>query len=153
MMKRRRRRRGTYPRLEAEATAWRGSARAAVTAANLGRTPALHRRAPRTAQHPGDDGTGAANAAPAPRQSQVYASVDDEVNNSPETTNRRRRFVSRSGREAIWRRKRQNRADRSVDLHAAVLAVSAAKSGAAGLGRSVASAMAATQSPHESTSR
>jgi hypothetical protein len=33
----------TYPRLEAEATTWRGSSRAAVAAASPGRTPMLHR--------------------------------------------------------------------------------------------------------------
>jgi aconitase B len=33
-------------RLGAEATTWRGSARMAAVAASLGKTPALHRRAP-----------------------------------------------------------------------------------------------------------
>jgi hypothetical protein len=59
----------TYPRLEAGATAWRGSARATVATANPGRTPTLRRRSPWTTQLPGDDGTGAAEAALAPGQS------------------------------------------------------------------------------------
>jgi hypothetical protein len=55
---------------------------------------------------PGDDGTGATNAARAPGQSQEQASIDNEVHSSPETTNRQRRFTSRSGRVAIWRRRK-----------------------------------------------
>jgi hypothetical protein len=98
----------TYPRLEAEATTWRGSARATVAAASPGRTPALHRRNERIAHHPGDNGTDTAEAAPMPGQSQEGASIDDEVHSSPETTNRRRRFASRSGRVAILRKRKDS---------------------------------------------
>jgi hypothetical protein len=105
----RRRSRGeAYPRLEAEATAWRGSARAAVTAAKPGRTSALRRRTPRTTQNPGDDDTSAESTAPAPGRSQAHARVDGEVHSSPETIYRRRRFISRSGREAIWKRRKKS---------------------------------------------
>jgi hypothetical protein len=59
-------------------------------------------------QHTGVDGTGAAEAAPALGQSQEDASVDDEVHSSPKTTNHRKRFASRSGRVAIWRRSKDS---------------------------------------------
>jgi hypothetical protein len=134
----------TYPRLEARDTAWRGSARAAVATASPGRTSTLRRRSSRMAQHHGDDGTGAAEAVPAPGQSQESASADDKVHGSPETTNRQRRFSPRSSGGG---RIRRNRVVRSVDLCTAVHAMSVVKSGAAGVGRSVAAAMAATPSP------
>jgi hypothetical protein len=88
--------------------AWRGSARAAITAAKPGRTPALHRRTPRTAQHPGDDGTGAASTAPASGLSQARARVSDKDHSSPEIANRRRRFSTRSRRVAICQRRKRS---------------------------------------------
>jgi hypothetical protein len=144
---RRRRSRRAYQRLEAEATAWRGSARAAVAAANPGKTSALRREAPRTAKHPGDDGTGTANATPAPGQSQEHASVDDKVQSSPETTNHRRRFASRSGQVAIWKRwKDSMKSCGWIDRSSRSLSGGVGgEAGAAGLGRSV----AATLSPHD----
>jgi hypothetical protein len=98
----------TYLHLEAEATAWQGSARATIAAVSPGRTPVLHRRTPRTTQHPGDDDTGDATASSTPGQSLALDSVNNIDRSSPETLNRRRRFVFRSGMVAIWRRRKKS---------------------------------------------
>ncbi|KAK1698898.1 hypothetical protein QYE76_015595 [Lolium multiflorum] len=74
--KRRRWSRGPYPRLEAEAMAWRGSARAAIAAAKPGKSPALRRRTP-PQQHSMETTAQALQAAPAPDCDPEVEAIND----------------------------------------------------------------------------